>query len=102
MGLAFDKDILADAVGLRLCKMVGSRLRLAEPVAFAKGRSAVISTLNRAAVCGHVGGGIDADTEFWADQLDENGDSIGEIRLDRGSWNALKNRWMKSAMVAEG
>ena len=101
MALAFDADILADTVGLQLCKMVGTRLRLADPVAFANGRSAVLSTLNRAVVCGHVGGGIDGDTEFWADQLDENGDSIGEIRLDRGSWNALKNRWMKSAMVAD-
>lgn len=89
-------DILQGTVGLRLCKVSSKGvLRIGETVIFKGGRPAVITTLNRAALSGHVGGGIDDDTTYWADQIGENEDSIGEIRLDQGSWSSLKNRWMR-------
>lgn len=100
MTLPFENDILPETVGLRLCKMVGNDLRLAEPVCFAGGRQAVLTTLSRARVAGHVGGEIDRTTDYWADQMNQDGDHIGEIRLDRGSWNSLKNHWMRCKMLA--
>lgn len=97
-----DNQILPGTVGLRLCRIEGEdTLRLAEPVAFERGRPAVITTLARASISGHVGGGIDESSRYWADQMDAGGNSIGEIRLDRNSWNALKNRWMTCRMQAE-
>lgn len=100
MGLPFEGDILPDTVGLRLCKIVGTDdLRIYETVIFTSGRVGVLTTLNRASIGGHVGGPIDRDTGFWADQIDQNGDAIGEIRLDRDSWNSLKNYWMRCKMV---
>jgi len=100
MALEFANDILPETVGLRLCKVVGDDvLRISEDIKFTGGRSAVLTTLNRAHVSGHVGGAIDTSTNFWADQLNEQGDNIGEIRLDRGSWNSLKTKWMKCKML---
>ncbi len=100
MSIEFAEDILPETVGLRLCKVVGVNvLRISEDIRFTDGRKAVLTTLNRAHVSGHVGGGIDETTSFWADQLDDAGDSIGEIRLDRGSWNSLKSKWMKCKML---
>lgn len=96
----FEKEVLPETVGLRLCKIVGDDdLRLAEAVHFAGGRPAVLTVLNRASICGHVGGPMDRDTNFWADQMNSNGDLIGEIRLDRESWNSLKNHWMRCRMT---
>ena len=100
MTLPFDKDILPETSGLRLCKVVDNDvLKISEDVIFSNGRVAVLTTLNRASISGHVGGTIDRETPFWADQLDENGDHIGEVRLCRKSWNSLKNKWMKCKML---
>lgn len=98
MLLPFEKDIMPETAGLMLCKMVGDDLHLAEPVIFTRGRPAVLTVLNRANLSGHVGGSIDQNTDYWADQLDANGDMVGEIRLDRDSWNKLKNHWMRCRM----
>jgi hypothetical protein len=99
----FKDDVLPDAVGLRLCKVTGKgaaeQLRVSEAARFVGGRAGLLTTLMRAKMHGHVGGGIDRTTDFWADQMDESGDTIGEIRLDRESWNALKNKWMRVRMV---
>ncbi len=96
----FFEDILPNTTGLRLCKVAGNDdLKISEEVQFSGGRGAVVTTLHRAYLAGHVGGGIDETTDFWADQLDSNGDHIGEIRLDRNSWNALKNKWMPCKMI---
>jgi hypothetical protein len=96
-------DILPDAVGLRLCKVTGKganeQLRVSEKVRFVGGRAGLLTTLMRAQMHGHVGGAIDRTTDFWADQIDQIGDHIGEVRLDRESWNALKNKWMRVRMV---
>jgi len=78
--------------------MVGEDLRLGELVIFTGGRSAVITTLTRAAISGHVGGQPEANTDWWADIMDREGSMVDTIRLDRGSWNALKNRWMRCKM----
>ena len=95
----FEGGILPETVGLRLCKVVGKNdLCMAESVIFTQGRGAVITTLLRAQLAGHVGGEIDKSTDYWADQLDAKGNHIGEIRLDRGSWNSLKGRWMRCRM----
>lgn len=93
-----DDQIPQDATGLRLCKMVGDDLRTSEGVRFTEGRAAVFTVLNRASVSGHVGGEIDSTTNWWADFLNSEGDGVAEIRLDRHSWNALKNQWMKCKM----
>lgn len=99
MTLNFEADVPPEATGLMLCKIVGrDSLRIAEAVTFERGRVSIITTLNRASISGHVGGGIDEETRYWADLLDKNGDGIGEIRLDRGSWRALKTRWMRCKM----
>ncbi|KEP68840.1 hypothetical protein DL1_08725 [Thioclava dalianensis] len=99
MALEFESDVPPETTGFMLCKIVGDDdLKIAEAVTFEKGRPAVMTTLNRASISGHVGGGIDGHTRFWADLLDADGDTIGEIRLDSGSWNALRTRWMRCSM----
>ncbi len=99
MTLPFDADILPGTVGLRLCKIIrNDELHMSETVMFLN-RSAVVTVLNRASICGHVGGPINRDANFWADQFDGQGDHIGEILLDRKSWNSLKNHWMRCKMV---
>ncbi|MGH0003518.1 hypothetical protein ACQU0X_25870 [Pseudovibrio ascidiaceicola] len=100
----FEKDILPGTVGLRLCKIANDgkpneELKLSESIKFSNGRPSVITTLQRAQLAGHVGGSIDKTTVYWADQLDHNGDHIGEIRLDKDSWGRLKNKWMKCKML---
>src|SRR5690348_3987750 len=85
-----------DACGLRLCKIVGDDLRLCEAVKFTRGRAAVDTVLRRAAISGDVE--IEPSGElldFFADVLDENGDMVGNVALDRRSFNALKNHWMR-------
>lgn len=99
MALDFEKHILPETAGLRLCKIVGKDdLKLCEKVLFKEGRSAVLTVLNRARICGSIGGNMDRSTDYWADQLDAEGDLIGEIRLDRDSWNSLKNHWMRCSI----
>lgn len=99
MALKFENDVPPETSGIMLCKIVrDDDLRIAEVVTFEHGRPAVMATLNRASISGHVGGSIDNETRFWADLVNAAGDTIGEIRLDRGSWNALKTRWMRCSM----
>lgn len=88
------KDIPEAATGLRLCKMVGDELVLAEEVQFPGGLASVDVTLRRAAISGQVGP-VGETGDWWADIFDAKGDMIETIALDRRSWNALKNRWMR-------
>lgn len=98
MTLPFESDILPETVGLMLCKVAKEELRIAEEIIFTRGRPAVLTVLNRASLSGHVGGSINQNTDYWADQIDVHGDTVGEIRLDRDSWNSLKNHWMRCRM----
>jgi len=99
MVLAFESDVPPEVTGLMLCKVVGDDcLRIAEGVQFENGRAAVMTVLNRANICGHVGGCINRSTRFWADLLDVDGNTVGEIQLSRGSWNSLKKHWIRCKM----
>lgn len=90
-----------DAAGLQLCKVVREKLILCEEVMFSNGRSAVENTLRRADVSGTVGP-LGQTGDFWADVLNADGDMIDNIALDRGSWNSLKNRWMRCRIQKGG
>lgn len=84
-----------EAIGLRLCKMRGDELILCETVVFVNGWAAVERALRLASIGGHVGP-IGDTGDFWADIIvDQNGDWTETVALDRGSWNALKNKWMR-------
>ncbi len=65
-----------------------------EAVEFLDGAPAIETTLRRAALSGRVDveGEIDC---YFADILDENGDLRVSVALDRGSYGALKNHWMR-------
>lgn len=93
----FAELVPEDAAGLRLCKIVqpDDTLVLCEPVIFLKGRGAILTVLNRASISGHVGGEPRRTDDFWVDVLDGAEDHVSEVRLDRGSWNSLKNKWMR-------
>lgn len=85
-----------EACGLRLCKMFGERLRLCESVRFIDGWKAVDTVLRRARVSGavEVGEGVSLET-YWADILNDSGNIISHAALDQGSFNSLKNHWMR-------
>ncbi len=86
-----------DAVALRLGKFFpGDDLRFCETCAFEGGATAIDTVLRRAALSGRVE--IDADgllPDYIADMFDDNFTCIGTIALDRNSFRALKNHWMR-------
>lgn len=84
----------ARATGLRLCKMVRDQLVVCESVQFARGGTAIDTTLRRAQIAGAVGP-VGETGNFWADFLDGTGDWFETIALSRAAWNSLKNRWMR-------
>lgn len=87
--------IPSDAVGLRLCRITSKEeLILCAPVRFTEGRAAVDTTLRRAKISGLVEIGGEIKNHF-ADFMDANGDMVGTVALDAGSYGALKNRWMR-------
>ena len=88
-----------EATGLRLCKIVGENLVCCEEVQFTKGHSAVVTTLLRARISGAVGP-VGETGDYWADILNKDDDWFETIALDRGSWNSLKNRWMRCRVAA--
>ena len=88
-------DLPASSVGLRLARITSKEeLILCEPIRFTAGHAAVETTLRRAAISGRVevGGKI---ANHFADVLDGDGDMVETVALDRRSYNALKNRWMR-------
>ena len=88
-------DLPAEAVGLKLYRIDRKdRLIGCEGVRFKDGRPAVDTTLRRAAISGRVEIGGDIKDHF-ADVLDANGDMVETVALDRKSYAALKNRWMR-------
>ena len=95
----WSEEIPRSSSGLRLCKVARGALFISDDVVFAGGRPAVLRTLTLAAISGHVGGPIGPETNFWADVLAANGDHLSEIKLNRLSWNALKNKWMRCRLL---
>ncbi len=84
-----------EAVGIRLARIDSrERLILCEAIRFEDGYLAVDMTLRRAALSGRVE--IDGKIEnHFADVLDDSGDIIETVALDRRSYAALKNHWMR-------
>lgn len=85
-----------NAAGLKLYRYDSKdRLIGCESVLFVDGFPAVETTLRRARIAGRAEVGGDIDKHF-ADVLDKDGDWIGaSVALDRASYSALKNRWMR-------
>lgn len=91
-----------DAVGLRLARITSNeRLILCEEVRFSRGWAAVETVLRRAKISGRVE--IEGKIEnHFADMVDFEGDIVGTVALDSGSYNVLKNRWMRCRVQQDG
>lgn len=89
------KSLPPEAIGLRLARIDGKeQLILCEAIRFTDGFVAVETTLRRAAISGRVE--VDGDIKnHFADVLDDDGDIIETVALDRRSYAALKNHWMR-------
>ena len=89
------ENLAKEAVGLRLGRIKrNGDLTLCEAIRFDDGRDAVHVTLRRAALSGRVE--IEGNIEnHLADVLNDNGDLVQTIALDRDSYSALKNHWMR-------
>jgi hypothetical protein len=88
------------SVGLRLARINGKdELFLCEAVMFVNGSSAVDTVLRRAAVSGRmeVNGAIE---NHFADVLDADGNMVETVALDRKSYSALKNHWMRCKVAS--
>jgi hypothetical protein len=85
----------AEAVGLRLARINRKdELILCEAIRFDAGVSAVDTVLRRAAISGRVE--VEGKIEdHFADVLDADGSMVATVALDRHSYSALKNHWMR-------
>lgn len=84
--------------GLKLHKITKRGVLVAcEDVLFVKGRAAVDTVLRRASLAGRVEVEPEgALPDYFADVLtSENGDWEASVALDRHSYSALKNHWMR-------
>lgn len=81
--------------GLRLARITRKdELLLCEAVQFINGAAAVDTVLRRAAISGRVE--VEGKIEnHFADVLDADGSMVATIALDRHSYSALKNHWMR-------
>lgn len=93
-------SIPKSVVAIRLCRCNNKSLYLSEEVGFSNGSLGIDTVLRRAAVSGHVevGGLLGA---YFSDLLDKEGDIVETVALDRGSYGALKNKWMKCKMLKD-
>lgn len=90
------KPLSDDAIGLRLIRYDRrGRAHFSEHVIFSKGRPAVLSTLNRAALSGRVE--IEGTIEdHQADVLTDNAGGWDQVvALDAKSYKALKHHWLR-------
>lgn len=85
----------AEAVAVRLYRVVGEQLIACEAVQFRDGAAAVDTVLRRARDSGRVDFEGEVQNHF-ADLLDADGDILATVALDAGSYGALKNRWMRT------
>jgi hypothetical protein len=89
-----NKQLPTEAVGLQIGRLKGDDLVMCEAMRFPNGRAGVELVLRRAAISGRVE--IEGEIEdHLADVLDDNGDIIATVALDRRSYSAIKNRWMR-------
>ena len=98
---ALKMELPSSSVGLRLARIDGNEnLLLCEAIRFGSGLVGVGTVLRRAAISGRVDiGGEIAD--HFADILDADGSIIETVALDRKSYSALKNRWMRCKVEAD-
>ena len=90
------------AVAVRLYRITpNDKLLGCEAILFAGGADAIDTTLRRARISGHVEIGGDIQDHF-ADLLDPDGSMIETVALDRASYAALKNRWMRCRVERPG
>lgn len=93
-------SIPKEACGLMLEKDTGAEeLVICEPVMFERKYDGVISTLNRACLAGKIFPASEVRPsvkgDFWVTVQGEDFTDLCEIRLDKRSWNSLKNKWMR-------
>lgn len=81
----------ADAVALRLYRIVRGDLIACEAVQFRDGAPAIDTALRRARISGRVEIEGDADGHF-ADLLNVDGSMLATVALDAGSYRALKTK----------
>ena len=87
--------MIGSSVGLRLARITANEdLVLCEAMRFDGGLPAVDMVLRRAAISGRVDVGGEIGNHF-ADVLDDDGDIVETVALDRRSYSALKGRWMR-------
>lgn len=85
----------ASSVGLRLARIDSKEnLILCEAMRFERGLSAVEITLRRAAISGRVEVQGKIENHF-VDVLDDDGNMVETVALDRKSYGAIKNKWMR-------
>lgn len=86
-----------DARGLRLYRHDRRGYLIAcELVMFVRGRQAVRTTLYRASISGIVEvEPFDGPMDYFADVHSDEYNFVQTVRLDRGSYAALKNKWMR-------
>ncbi|SEG56126.1 hypothetical protein SAMN05421819_3546 [Bryocella elongata] len=94
MSAALSEMLPANAVGLRLARIAGDELILCESIRFGAGRAGVLTVLTRASISGLVEVNGELQSHF-VDVLDESGDIVETVALDRFSYKALKGQWMR-------
>lgn len=87
-----------NGVGLKLFKPSpsGKGITACETVQFVDGAAAINTILRRAYLSGHVVVDPAAPLpDYFADIMDSSGEMVGHVALDRESYKALKNHWMR-------
>lgn len=84
-----------NACGLRLYKIVKEQLIACEPVYFTTGFSGVEIVLRRAAISGRVEFEGEIKNHFADILIDHDNTWNATVALDRKSYAALKNHWMR-------
>lgn len=98
MDAFYSGEVPEAAKMVRLYRITPKEALLAcEAIDFAGGAQAIRTTLNRAAISGRVAVAGEV-VDHFADLLDASGSMVETVALDRRSYAALKNRWMKTRL----